>query len=244
MDIEAYSLAAEVEDEHWWFRGRRAILRSILDRYVPPASRPRTILEVGCGNGGNLLLLSAYGQVFAVEKDDAARTRASSRGVAHVEKGWLPDGLPYAEDRFDLIAAFDVLEHIDDDREAVRALRNRITPNGLLVVTVPAFGWLWSQHDDVSHHKRRYTRAGLLALLTECCFDITYSSYFNTLLFPIAVSHVALGKVLGGSPYCALQMPPRPVNRLLEAVFSLERVLIPRASFPYGLSILLCAHPK
>ena len=244
MDVEAYSLAAEVEDEHWWFRGRRAILRSVLDRYIPSASRSRTILEVGCGNGGNLPLLSAYGHVLAVEKDDAARARASSRGVAHVERGWLPDGLPYAEDRFDLIAAFDVLEHVDEDGEAVRALRSRLTLNGLLIVTVPAFGWLWSRHDEFSHHKRRYTRAGLSALLTACGFGITYSSYFNTFLFPAAVAHMKLGPLLRVTPAQAMRIPPPPVNRALTAIFSFESAFIPRWSFPYGVSVLLCARPE
>jgi SAM-dependent methyltransferase len=164
--------------------------------------------------------------------------------MASVEKGWLPDGLPFAQDRFDLIAAFDVLEHIDDDGEALRALHNRLTPHGLLVLTVPAFGWLWSRHDEFSHHKRRYTRAGLTALLTERGFAIVYSSYFNTFLFPVALTRLKLGALLHVTPSRAMRIPPAPLNRALTAIFSLERALIPRLSFPYGVSILLCARPQ
>jgi SAM-dependent methyltransferase len=244
VDAQAYSLAADTEDEHWWYRGRRAILRSVLDRYAPPSSPSRTILEVGCGNGGNLPLLTAYGQAYAVEMDDATRARASRRAVARVEKGWLPDGLPFGDRRFDLIAALDVLEHVDDDRAALKALHDRLMPEGLLIVTVPAYGWLWGWRDEFSKHKRRYARPSLTASLSEAGLDVTYSSYFNTLLFPFAVVYGKLEELLFRSAYQALSVPPTPVNRVLAAIFGLERLFIPRVAFPYGLSILICARRR
>ncbi len=244
MDTQAYALAADSEDEHWWYRGRRAILRSVLDRYAPPSSPSRTILEVGCGNGGNLPLLAAYGQAYAVEMDDATRARASGRAVARVEKGWLPDGLPFGDRRFDLIAALDVLEHVDDDHAALKALHDRLMPEGLLVVTVPAYGWLWGWRDEFSKHKRRYARPSLIAGLAEVGLDVIYSSYFNTLLFPVAVAYGKLEEFLFRSAYQALSVPPAPVNRALTAIFELERLFIPRVAFPYGLSILICARRR
>ncbi len=244
MDARAYSLAAESEDAHWWYRGRRAILRSVLDRYAPPASPPRSILEVGCGNGGNLPVLAAYGQLYAVEMEDATRGRASSRNVACVENGWLPDGLPFGDRRFDLIVALDVLEHVDDDRAAAKALHDRLTPGGQLIVTVPAYAWLWGWRDEFSRHKRRYARPALIARLAEAGLDVTYGSYFNTLLFPLAVAYAQLEQLLFSSAYQAIAVPPAPLNRALAAVFELERLFIPRVAFPYGLSILICARRR
>jgi len=244
MRSDAYTLAAQVEEDHWWFRGRRAILRSVLNRYAPPTASPRMILEVGCGNGGNLPLLASYGRVCAVELDDGARSRASRRDVAQVEKGWLPDALPFGEERFDLIAALDVLEHVEEDRAAVRALHGRLGPHGLLVMTVPAYKWLWNRHDEFSEHKRRYRRDQLVALMSDVGFNVVFSSYFNTILFPIAVAGIQLGKLFEDSARCAMQIPPAPVNVVLEAVFSMESRLLPRVSFPYGVSILVCAFAR
>lgn len=244
MERETYALAGKVEDEHWWFRGRRAILRSVLGRFAPAVPGSRTVLEVGCGNGGNLRLLAAYGRVLAVELNDAARSRASGRGIGRVEKGWLPDGLPFGTERFHLIAGLDVLEHVEDDREALLALRGRLMPNGALILTVPAYRWLWSRHDEVSHHRRRYTRRGFGSLLTEVGFQVLYATYFNTLLFPVAVAYVRVGGFFRGAASLAMSTPPGPVNRLLEAIFSVESVLIPKVSLPYGVSILVCCRPS
>jgi SAM-dependent methyltransferase len=158
MERQAYDIAAGIENDHWWFSGRRRLLAAVLERHLPRSDAPRRILEIGCGNGGNLELLAGFGQVFAAEKDDAARERASARGIGHVERGWLPDAIPFGGESFDLIAAFDVLEHIEDDRGAVRALRDRLGARGVLIATVPAYRWLWSEHDTLSQHVRRNTQ--------------------------------------------------------------------------------------
>src|SRR6185295_8928433 len=120
MDEQTYQVAAEVENDHWWFRGRRRILAAVIETQLRAGHGPRRILEVGCGNGGNLELLARWGTVFAVEKDDTARARASRRGVATVERGWLPDTIPFPRRSFDLIVLLDVLEHVEDDTAAVR----------------------------------------------------------------------------------------------------------------------------
>lgn len=238
MDEQAYSLAADVEAQHWWFRGRRAVLQSVLKHSCPASHAPKKILEVGCGNGGNLPLLASYGDLFAVEGNDAARTRAIARGIGHVEKGWLPHDFPFATERFDLIAALDVVEHIDDDLRSLELLHDRLTQDGLLLMTVPAYRWLWSSHDVFSHHKRRYSRTGFVALVEQAGLDVVYSTYFNSLLFPCAVVHLKLGGKAG------LQLPPRSINRVLEMVFSMEKAVIPRWSLPFGLSILVCARRR
>lgn len=237
MDRRTYALAASAEERHWWFRGRRAILASVLRRYVTTGRQASKILEVGCGNGGNLALLARFGAVYATEVDEDARMRAARRGFACVERGWLPDGLPFGELRFDVIAVLDVLEHVDDDRRAVAAVRERMSRGGILVVTVPAYGWLWSEHDELSHHRRRYTLRQMRDLLRAADLRLFYATYFNTLLFPIAVCWTKLG----GTSAAAMAVPPRPLNRLLETALRLEGAFVPQLSLPYGMSILACA---
>lgn len=242
MDEEAYTLAAKAEGEHWWFRGRRVILKSLLDHYLADAdvrSDARDILEIGCGNGGNLPLLAAYGHMFAVEGHAQARERASKLGIAEVEEGWLPDGLPYPGRKFDLIAALDVIEHVDDDRSALQAMQGRLRPDGLLLLTVPAYRWLWSHHDVLSQHKRRYTRQQIVALLSDIGCEVLYSGYFNTLLFPLAVAYFKLGHH-GQSP-AGMKPPPALLNAVLRAMFSAERLLVPRQVLPFGVSVVAVA---
>ncbi len=234
------SVVADVENDHWWFSARRSILRSVLDRYASAQPPARTVLDVGCGSGGNLPLLSRYGAVFAVEPDDIARAHAARRGIGQVTEGRLPDGLPYRDHRFDLITALDVLEHIDDDRGSVEAMRDRMAPGGLLLATVPAYRWLWSRHDEASHHKRRYTRGRLAAILSAAGLHVVYSTYFNTLLFPVSVAYATLAALIPIAPERAMRRPPRSLNRGLQAVFGAESRLIPLVSLPYGVSILAC----
>ncbi|MBI2318725.1 MAG: glycosyltransferase [Betaproteobacteria bacterium] len=183
MRPEAYSAAAQAEENHWWFAARREVLAAVLERLYVRAANP-SVLEVGCGNGGNLAMLARYGALYATEIEDQARARATSRGIAVVENGWLPDGLPFAGALFDLVAALDVLEHVADDAAALAALGQRLKPDGLLFLTVPAYPWLWSPHDEFSQHKRRYTLGGMRSLVERCGLRVTYASYFNCLLFP------------------------------------------------------------
>lgn len=243
MEAEIYGIAANVEKKHWWFCGRRTILRSTLNHLLPARDCTRKILEVGCGNGGNLSLLAEYGQVTAMELNDQARARAVECGIAQVVKGWLPDGLPFEEHKFDLILALDVVEHINDDLGSIRALRKILNPNGMLIIMVPAYQWLWSDHDELTHHKRRYNLAQCKELLAEGGFNIRYATYFNSLLFPLAVLRIKLRKYFSNDLYSAMHIPMPFINRLLLSVFKLESHLIPSISIPFGISILICATP-
>ncbi len=241
MNPDTYLLAAAAEEEHWWFAGRRDVLRAVLDCRLA-SENARSVLEVGCGNGGNLPLLARYGAVSAIELDDGARARATARGLARVEKGWLPDGLPFGEETFHLIAALDVIEHVENDVAALGALRVRLRKGGMLFLTVPAFAWLWSRHDEWSHHKRRYTAGTLGEALARAGLRTSYTSYFNTLLFPAGVAHIKLSGLLGRVPQGAMNLPPRPLNDILRLVFSAERYIVPRVRLPFGISLLACAH--
>ncbi|MCX7890839.1 MAG: class I SAM-dependent methyltransferase [Burkholderiales bacterium] len=238
MERASYALAAEVENTHWWFRGRREILRAAIVRALAGAPRPAHLLEAGCGNGGNLPLLAEFGRVSAFELDDVARERAVARRMAVVARGSLPDDIPFAPGEFDLVAALDVVEHVDDDRAAILGLAARVRPGGCLLLTVPAFRWLWSEHDDITHHRRRYTAAEIKALFRGAGLATEHLSYFNTLLFPLAAAHIKLRRLLRLDPYSAFRTPPRWQNEVLASVFALERGLAPRFRLPFGISLL------
>lgn len=240
MNPETYDLAARVEQDHWWFSARREVLGAVLDHFFISGGE-RSVLEVGCGSGGNFPMLSRFGSLYAVEMEDRARERAVARKIGMVEKGWLPDGLPFAGMRFDLVAALDVIEHLEDDATAILALKGVLKPDGLLFLAVPAYMWLWSAHDQFAHHKRRYTRESLKSLVEQCGLRVTYASYFNTLLFPVGAAYAKIGSLLGANPEKAMLTPASPINSILRFVFSMERHLLPELSLPFGVSIVLCA---
>lgn len=239
MEEEVYRELAAAERDHWWFAARRNIIAKILDSlHLDPHSE---ILEVGCGTGGVLDLLSRYGNVSALESDAGARAIASARKTARVEAGMLPHDIPFGTQRFDVIAMFDVLEHIDDDAGALQALHERLKPQGVLLLTVPAYMFLWGRHDVVSQHKRRYVRKRLTELVQRSGYRVTYSTYFNTLLFPVVVAVRMLNRLLHRAEGSDIAMPPHLVNALLRSTFSSERFVLPHVRLPFGVSLFVVA---
>lgn len=239
MDPQVYSRMAAVEDRHWWFVARRRILTSVLSRYVALPAGAR-LLEAGCGTGGNLAMLGRFGQVAAFEPDATARQLASRKAGVEVRDGLLPDPVPFEDGSFDLVAALDVLEHLDDDLNSLKALRKRLRPGGWVLMTVPAFPFLWSRHDESHHHKRRYRKTALKQVVREAGLEPVKVTYFNTLLFPLVVA-VRLAKTLLGREEGDDALPPGPLNRLLEGIFGIERHLVGRIGLPAGVSLLVLA---
>jgi SAM-dependent methyltransferase len=235
MDRSAYASMSAQEQDHWWFVARRAIIDSLVRNYVPLPTGAH-ILEAGCGTGGNLSLLAQYGALDAMEYDADARARATARGLCRVEAGALPDAIGFGDRRYDLIALLDVLEHIDEDEASLRALGKRLAANGRLLLTVPAAPWLWSDHDVLHHHKRRYTQQGLLEVVRAAGLKVEVSGYFNSLLFPLAVAQRFAHQLLRRDT--PLDARPSPlVNATLARVFAAERHLLGRIPLPMGLSL-------
>ncbi len=238
MDPDYYVEMHENEDRHWWFIARRRIVAKILDRFVTRCGG--RVLEAGCGTGGNLELLARYGEMHALELDESARKLANERGVCEVRAGRLPDEIPF-EGEFDLICALDVLEHIEDDAAAARALADRLAPGGTLLLTVPAYRFLWSHHDVVTHHQRRYVRSELVERVVEAGLEVRCATYFNTILFPVVCLVRFVKKILGREEGSDFSIHSSLVNDLLTAVFSAERLLVPWLRLPFGVSILVIA---
>lgn len=242
MDRIVYDRMAEHDSTHWWYVARRDILADYIDRYVKPPKGAR-ILEIGCGTGHNLPMLGAFGEVDAIEIDPAAGAIASKRLGKPVGSAPLPELAGVAEGQYDLIAVLDVIEHIDDDVAALKAMATRLKPGGKILIAVPAHQWMWSAHDVVNHHKRRYSKATLSAALREAGLRWNKLRWFNSLLFPAAVAARVAGKLTGkddsdDSP------PARPLNWAFEKIFGLERHLLGRVPLPPGLSLIVVAEPK
>lgn len=195
---------------------------------------------MGCGTGGNLSLLGKFGSVAALEPDDDARRVAGGKGSFDIRAGNLPDRIPFEREAFDLVAAFDVIEHVDDDAASLKAMSDRLRPGGWLLATVPAFPFLWSRHDVRHHHKRRYVRSEMIRRVTDAGLTPVRTTYFNTLLFPLVAAIRLLRNALGrDSDDEALPSPG--LNRALTAVFSAERHLVGRVPLPAGVSLLVLA---
>lgn len=189
-----------------------------------------------------LALLSEFGQVEGLEHSPEAVARAAKRAAgAAIHRGGLPGGLPPGR-TWDLITAFDVLEHLAEPVTALEAVRGALRKDGRFLCTVPAYAFLWSRHDEANLHVRRYTRPRLAGELEAAGFRVTWSTYFNTLLFPaVALTRIA-GRFLPGREVKSdFKAGWRPLNRLLESVMSAERHLAPRVRLPFGVSILALA---
>jgi SAM-dependent methyltransferase len=235
MDPAYVAVHMEEDRSHWWFRGRLAVIRATLRRTLPP--RRVRLLELGCGSGNVLAALAEFGEAVGMDahQDLAAAARAAGLDV---RVGHLPDDLGVAPGWAEVVLLLDVIEHVDDDVATLCAARAGVGEGGLLVVTVPAYRWLWSGHDEVLGHRRRYTAAELRAAVERAGFEVLRVSYFNTLLFPLLAA-VRGWKRLRGDRGHDLRRPAAPLNWLLEHMFAFERHLVPHVPLPFGASLLL-----
>ncbi|WP_129793595.1 bifunctional 2-polyprenyl-6-hydroxyphenol methylase/3-demethylubiquinol 3-O-methyltransferase UbiG [Sphingosinicella sp. CPCC 101087] len=242
MERAVFDRMAEQDEVHWWYVARRQILHDLIAREVRLPELAR-ILEIGCGTGHNFEMLRGFGRLDAIEVDGEARALASRRLGHAVASSPLPDlnGIP--DRTYHLVALLDVLEHVDGDEAALESIAAKLAPGGRILVTVPAYQWMWSAHDVAHHHKRRYSRASLRAVAQAAGLRVQRIGYFNSLLFPVAAAARIAGRVIGkkGSDD---RLPPAPLNTLLRAIFGLERHLIGRVSLPAGVSLFAVLAPR
>jgi SAM-dependent methyltransferase len=230
-----------LEQWHWWFRGRQRILADVLERELP-AGRTRSLCVVGCGPAEGLDWLRPFagpgGWVIGVDPDPT-HARALQSGV-QVVVGRM-EAIPLAAGAVDAVLAFDVLEHVDDDGAALREVRRLIKPGGLLAVTVPAMPSLWGAQDVVNRHMRRYTRATLRAAFARADLPPPRTSYFNSLLLPMVAAVRWTRRLLGKAEEARTDFDdnrPGALNDALMHVFAAERDLLRRTALPIGVSLL------
>jgi SAM-dependent methyltransferase len=238
MDETMMKATLAVDEHHWWYRGRRRVIRAELDRLALPA-RAR-ILDAGCGSGRTLVELTDYGEVAGIELNSDAAELARGRGLGEVQVGRLEE-LPWADEAFDLITCLDVIEHVPDDVAALGELRRVARPGGWLLVTVPAYQALWSRHDEANHHYRRYSRSMLRAAARSAGWQIERVSSFNSLLLAPAAAVRLAQRRMGtrNGPSSDLDMGPAWLNDVLERPMALEASWLGRGrTLPVGLSLL------
>lgn len=239
MDRDYEQQTHQAEDRHWWYRGRRTVLKGAIARLGLP--QPARVLDAGCGSGRNMVELARLGTVSGVELSDTSVALARRREVGDVIAGSVME-MPFADDSFDLAVSLDVIEHLEDDLGALRELRRVVAPGGALLVTVPAYQWLWSGHDEINHHHRRYTRRTLQRVAEQAGWRQLRTTYFNSLLLPAAIVLRVLDRINRSKTTESsldLWVPPAPLNWLLERPLALEAALIARGGrIPAGLSLL------
>src|SRR6478609_8816267 len=238
MDRDYELQTFRAEDRHWWYRGRRKVLERVIDDLRLPARAE--ILDAGCGSGRNMVELARHGVVTGVELSQTSVRLARERGAGEVIEGSVLD-MPFEAGRFDLAASLDVIEHLEDDLAALREMRRVVKPGGALLVTVPAYQWLWSGHDEINHHHRRYNRRTLLAAAHSAGWHRERIAHFNSLLLPVAIMLRALERFKPSTTKSSLDLwvPPAPLNWALRQPLNLESAVIGRGGpIPAGLSLL------
>ena len=240
MDTDYYTTLDSVQERHWWYCARRSILEKVLQRVSREGLPKGTLYDLGCGVGANLPVLQKFGPTLGVDMSAEAIEFCRRRGRDNVKQANLNllEGIP--EGSGSVVVLADVIEHLDDERPCLEAAYRTLAPGGVLLVTVPAYMFLWGPADELNHHKRRYT-ASRLRRVIEPAFRIEHLTYFNTLLFGL-VAAGRFGEVLfkrGGDD--TAKLPPNALNQALAAVFGLEAGIVPRRRLPFGVSLLCVA---
>jgi SAM-dependent methyltransferase len=235
LEEQVYDELYRLEDTHWWFRGRRAVIEALLGRAELPDG-PR-ILDAGCGTGRNLVDLGKLGEASGVDDSERAVEFCRKRGLADVRRASLTE-LPFEDATFDLILLADVIEHVDDDAGALAELRRVARDGADLVVTTPAYQWLWSRQDEQHKHFRRYTRPELVERLRAAGWAPDLATYFNSILLPPIAITRKLGRRFVGDEKLDTELTPGPLNGPLRWPMEFEAKLIGAGvRLPFGVSI-------
>ena len=244
MKEHTYPIMFRVEQEHWWYTGRRKILAGFVEQICRqvPDRRPR-ILDVGCGTGANLLMLSEYGDAEGVDISEDALAFCRERGLDKVRLG-AGEQLPYDDGTFDLVTALDVVEHMDDDLAGLREMRRVLRPGGRALLFVPTFMFLWGLQDDVSNHRRRYRLPELRRVLEQAGFEIERTTYANITFFLPILMMRQLMRLTGIKAESENNINVTALNGVLGSVFGAESWLLKFMNLPFGVSGLCVARVK
>ena len=238
MQSHHYPILYQVEDSHWWYVGRRRIIRSLVEKML--SNRKARILDVGCGTGANLKMLADYGRAEGVDISPQAVEFCRERGLDSVRLG-AAEQLPYENDSFELVTALDVIEHLDDDVAGLREMRRVLRHDGRVLLFVPAFMFLWGVQDDVSNHRRRYTLPSLVKAVEEAGFAVEWSSYANISFFLPVLMVRSVMRWLGLRAATEYGINISLMNGSFSQLFAAERFVLERGRLPFGVSAVCIA---
>lgn len=240
MDKSVYLDLIKIQDTHWWYVGRKKLLMNVLVKYINKENRNRNILDLGCGTGAMLKVAKQYGNVYGMDYNSSAVAYCNDILHENVKQGSLPNKVPYKNNMFDVIMCLDVLEHVKEDVESLETIFNLLKNNGIAIITVPAFQFLWGYNDDLVHHFRRYTKDDLISKSKNVGFSIINYSYFNVFLFPGIYLVRKLKKILNIQKPDLEETPKdNIINKLLRIIFLFEIKLQKYIRFPFGVSIFI-----
>ncbi len=241
MKEHTYPIMFRIEESHWWYTGRRKILSSFVEDICRRVTdrRPR-ILDVGCGTGANLLMLSKYGDAEGVDVSEDALAFCRERGLENVKLG-AAEELPYEDGTFDLVTALDVVEHLDDDLAGLREMRRVLRPGGRVLLFVPTFMFLWGLQDDVSNHRRRYRMPELRRVLEQAGFEIERTTYANITFFMPILAMRKLMRLTGIKAESENNINVSALNGVLARMLGAERGILKYVNIPFGVSGLCVA---
>jgi SAM-dependent methyltransferase len=239
-----YPILYEVEQAHWWHVGRRRIIASLVEEICKDLKdrRPR-ILDVGCGTGANLLMLSKFGDAEGVDISEDALAFCRERGLEKVKHG-AAEELPYEDGTFDLVTALDVVEHLDDDVASLREMRRVLRPDGRVLLFVPTFMFLWGLQDDVSNHRRRYRLPELHRVLERAGFEVERSTYANITFFAPILLIRQLMRVTGVKAETENNINIPALNGVFGWLLGSESTILRYMNLPFGVSGLCIARVK
>jgi SAM-dependent methyltransferase len=241
MMEHTYPILFRVEQSHWWHTGRRKIIASFVEDICRRVTdrRPR-ILDVGCGTGANLLMLSQYGDAEGVDVSEDALAFCHERGLEKVKLG-AAEALPYDDGTFDLVTALDVVEHLDDDLAGLREMRRVLRPGGRVLLFVPTFMFLWGLQDDVSHHRRRYRMPELRRVLEQAGFEVERTTYANITFFMPILAMRKLMRLTGIKAETENNINVSALNGVLGSMLGAESFVLKYINIPFGVSGLCVA---
>ncbi len=237
MENYLYRDLFQLENTHWWHIAKR---RTALALLQPRVARGAKILDLGCGTGQNLISLAALGTTWGVDIELEALRWCRQRGLRNVKKG-TAYALPFADQSLDIVTLFDVLEHTNEDR-TLAEVRRVLKPGGLILLTVPAYQWLWSRWDKVLHHRKRYNRTDLsAALIRHGLAPVTMSYAYSFLLLPVWLVRQLKSRFSSEKYSSDFRLGSPWVNSLMGKLADCERPLIQRGHLPFGTSIFALA---